>query len=408
MNRTTSTILAMATMCFVLRTSQPAAAVELTVGTPTPAMTKLAGKALYYTDAFALFDDDLPQDAGFSYMMALLQKAGVTVERYSTTRTKLKPGDFLLVVDPAVPALTAEEKLDPLMMARKEMAEAKFRDYMDSGRAKLLAAAKEHNATVIEASDAAAFFGLDEKIFPDLRRYALQSAARNFEFLIPEVKFKGVALTDGIDFLRDVTGQNILVDWRSLEQAGINKTAPLDISLTATTFRGALDELTRVLGKDKLVYLTDGSATWITTPKRAKAVNTRRPGAWLTVEQLTNPPAEALAGEPLLPANLRRRLPDIHFDGNALSDIVDFMRDVTGAKIRADWDALDKVGVAKDAAVSLTARNIPTHRVLRLIAAAVNPTDDVAVFYVTKTGECILTSRAAAEKAADKQTILEP
>jgi len=37
---------------------------------------------------------------------------------------------------------------------------------------------------------------------------------------LPEVKFDGVSLADAIDFLRDVSGANIIVNWKALEGEG--------------------------------------------------------------------------------------------------------------------------------------------------------------------------------------------
>ena len=43
---------------------------------------------------------------------------------------------------------------------------------------------------------------------------------------LPDVKFDGVGFSDVIDFLRDVNGANIFVNWKALEGAGIDKNAP--------------------------------------------------------------------------------------------------------------------------------------------------------------------------------------
>lgn len=43
----------------------------------------------------------------------------------------------------------------------------------------------------------------------------------------PEINFNGQGLADVVDFLRDVSGSSILVNWRALESAGIEKDAPV-------------------------------------------------------------------------------------------------------------------------------------------------------------------------------------
>ncbi|HYE21396.1 MAG TPA: hypothetical protein VEA69_23315 [Tepidisphaeraceae bacterium] len=49
--------------------------------------------------------------------------------------------------------------------------------------------------------------------------------------IIPEVKLQGSTLADSIEFLRDITGANLHVNWRALEAAGIGKDTPLNIRL---------------------------------------------------------------------------------------------------------------------------------------------------------------------------------
>jgi hypothetical protein len=58
---------------------------------------------------------------------------------------------------------------------------------------------------------------------------------------LPEVKFDNVALADVIDFLRDVTGANVHVDWRSFEAAGIDKNAQVSLRLRNVKFSTVLD-----------------------------------------------------------------------------------------------------------------------------------------------------------------------
>ena len=49
------------------------------------------------------------------------------------------------------------------------------------------------------------------------------------------MNFNAVGLSDVIDFLRDGTGVDILVEWAALEQAGIPRDAPITIRLREPT-----------------------------------------------------------------------------------------------------------------------------------------------------------------------------
>ena len=55
---------------------------------------------------------------------------------------------------------------------------------------------------------------------------------------------------------------------------------------------------------------------------------------------------------------LDRRLPEVNFDKNTLSDVIDFFCDVTGANIQVDWHALEAAGIKPDALVSLRVRDM--------------------------------------------------
>lgn len=66
-------------------------------------------------------------------------------------------------------------------------------------------------------------------------------------------------------------------------------------------------------------------------------------------------------------AMLERRLPELNFNGNKLSDIVDFMRDVTGANIFVNWKALQAAKITKDTPVTLRIRDVQVSKALDLI-----------------------------------------
>jgi hypothetical protein len=57
---------------------------------------------------------------------------------------------------------------------------------------------------------------------------------------VPEIKFDGVAFVDAIDMLRDLTGLNIYVKWKTLEQAGVDRNAPVTLRLKDVTAERAM------------------------------------------------------------------------------------------------------------------------------------------------------------------------
>lgn len=63
---------------------------------------------------------------------------------------------------------------------------------------------------------------------------------------IPEIRFDGIAFGDVVDFLRDVTGANLVVEWRTLEQSGIDRSTPVFVTrLTNVRFERALQTVLR-------------------------------------------------------------------------------------------------------------------------------------------------------------------
>ncbi len=95
---------------------------------------------------------------------------------------------------------------------------------------------------------------------------------------LPEVRFDAVGFSDVVDFLRDVTGANIIVKTKALETAGIDKNTPVTIRLHdlkfSTVLRQILDDVGG--GTVKLDYTVDDGVINISTADDlAKATDTR-------------------------------------------------------------------------------------------------------------------------------------
>src|SRR5204862_7501884 len=75
---------------------------------------------------------------------------------------------------------------------------------------------------------------------------------------LPEIRFHDAALADAIDFMRDVTGANITVNWSTIEAAGIDRKKPVTESLRNIKGSRALKAiLDSVGGPTKLGYTID-------------------------------------------------------------------------------------------------------------------------------------------------------
>ena len=94
---------------------------------------------------------------------------------------------------------------------------------------------------------------------------------------LPEMNFDGVALTDCVDFLRDITSANIVVNWKALEGAGVTPETLVNLKLRGVSLRKALSlMLAEAGGGEGITYTLDEGVIEITTTELAnKKVYTR-------------------------------------------------------------------------------------------------------------------------------------
>jgi hypothetical protein len=88
-----------------------------------------------------------------------------------------------------------------------------------------------------------------------------------------EATFSGVGFSDTLDFLRDVGGVEIVVDWNQLEQAGVEKNHPIDVRVHKVTLAQVIQLMIDGAGANKPVgWSFDGKTVRITqTPKEKDA-----------------------------------------------------------------------------------------------------------------------------------------
>ena len=84
---------------------------------------------------------------------------------------------------------------------------------------------------------------------------------------LPELAFDAVGFNDVVDFLRDVSGSNVFVNWKSLEAAGIDRNTPVTARLHNIKFSKALNIILDSVGggQTKLGYTVDEGVITIST-----------------------------------------------------------------------------------------------------------------------------------------------
>ena len=96
---------------------------------------------------------------------------------------------------------------------------------------------------------------------------------------LPEVKLENAQLGDVMDFLRDISGANIFVNWKALEAATVDRTATVNVRLKDVKFSKVLQTVLDSISTDptnKIIYtVDDGVITVSTTTALSGAVTTR-------------------------------------------------------------------------------------------------------------------------------------
>jgi hypothetical protein len=94
--------------------------------------------------------------------------------------------------------------------------------------------------------------------------------SRQLSTNIPELRFQGVTFGDAIDFIRDVSGANITVNWKAIESTGVTRDSQVNLHLTAIKLRKALEMLlTEVAGGDSVTYVVDQGVIEVTSRELA-------------------------------------------------------------------------------------------------------------------------------------------
>src|SRR4051794_26247153 len=96
--------------------------------------------------------------------------------------------------------------------------------------------------------------------------HAEVSAKRALNSVLPATNLDNVSLNDAIDFLRDVSGANIHVNWRALEGIGVGKDTQVNVRLRSVPLRKVLDLVISEAGAGTgLTYYVDQGVIEITT-----------------------------------------------------------------------------------------------------------------------------------------------
>lgn len=87
--------------------------------------------------------------------------------------------------------------------------------------------------------------------------------------VLPEVRFEGVPLGDAIEFLRDVSGANLHVNWRALEAAAVSKDTAITLRLRRVPMRKVLKTMLNEAAPGVLAFYVEDNVIHVTTRELA-------------------------------------------------------------------------------------------------------------------------------------------
>jgi hypothetical protein len=172
-----------------------------------------------------------------------------------------------------------------------------------------------------------------------------------FEMNLPSVK-----LQDAIDFLRDISNQNIYVDWSQLKLAGVTQSTAVSGDQEQTPLSQCIQRVLAATGSDALEYRVAGGVVFIST-KLDFQDRAKRDGPYLA----------SLSDATKAASVLNRRMPSVQMPGVPLTDMIDFLRDITGATIEVRWGPLIAAGVQMKTPVTLGLHDTRLETILNLV-----------------------------------------
>ena len=159
----------------------------------------------------------------------------------------------------------------------------------------------------------------------------------------------------------------IAADWEKLRPLGVTPETKVTIKAPKATVEQLLDlTLAQISPKGRsLAWYIRSNIVHITT--QAGALNQRVLTKGFAVS----------ARKPLKQPETTKRAPkplSIEFQDTALSDVIDYLRQLTGLTYHVNWRALEQVGITRDASVTLKASGIAIYKVMDIVLNDVSGT----------------------------------
>jgi hypothetical protein len=208
---------------------------------------------------------------------------------------------------------------------------------------------------------------------------------------LASVQLPGVALSDSIDFIRDITGANVYVDWKAIALGGVTQNTRVKLRATNISVRQAFEKLLKATGSNALEIRVMHGAIVVST-RLNFADRKAQKGPYLA--ELSDSSKDA--------AVLERHIASVQLPQVSLSDGIDFMRDITGVPIEVKWKPLAAAGINMNTQITLTIHDAQVSSVLYFI---LDQAGDGKLAYVTEPTE-IMAYDKTLKKSVPMQTEL--
>ena len=213
---------------------------------------------------------------------------------------------------------------------------------------------------------------------------------------IPKLDFDDHELKDVLHFLRDISGVNLFVDWRALAKVDVTGSTKVSQHLRNVPVDRALGLILPDADKGKRLAGRTIVAGCMVVSTRAELAKLSR----LPVDLM--PPKPAGEADLAVWKRLAVKMRKIDLADIQLSDVVQFLRDVSGMRIEVDWPALEELGVKKTTPVSVHLFNISLGAAMQFVLIDAGGIGKLG--YSIKGGMVVI-SKAKPPKAARKSVI---
>lgn len=174
------------------------------------------------------------------------------------------------------------------------------------------------------------------------------------------MKFSQLALSDIVEFLRDVNFANIEVNWPALEAVGVERSTPVSLVQDESKLGETLRRILEAAGglNNKLTLTEDDGVICISTTADNPEFHAREPSFVRGDPKLVEKTRESL----------RRNIAKIDLNQKGLPDAVKFFQDSADVQIVVNAHALAQIGLPTFAPVTIRMHDLTLDRALRLVA----------------------------------------